>query len=108
MECNFRWQMSKYTKVNLIFLIFVIVLLVQTKVTNTQTDRQTLTHTETDTPVAIGEILQICLEFQSSAFKMDVKDIDDLAELWRPNVPSRHTNTFRKLSIQVIEQLQML
>ena len=39
---------------------------------------------------------------------MDVKDIDELAELWRRNAASRYTNTGQKLGIQVMKQLQKL
>ena len=49
----------------LTFLIFVKVRPVRTKVTDT--DRQA--HTETDKPIAIDEILQICLKIYDLPFE---------------------------------------
>ena len=66
MECNFhnhtiRWQMSKSTNNIFTFFIFAKVAYVRTIVTDRRTYIYTHTDPETDRPMAIGEILQICL-----------------------------------------------
>ena len=77
MEYNFRidairWQMS--TSANVIFYIFIFAM--RTSVTDRQKDANT--HTETAKPMAIGEILQICLKTMFGQLRcvQEVRKID--------------------------------
>ena len=63
---NFRneaiqWQISKFTNIIFTFVIFAKVRPVRKKVTDIHTHINKHTDTETDKPIAIGEILQISL-----------------------------------------------